>query len=356
MEPMMALEQAAGEVLIGGFDGFEAPARLIDRLAQGRLGGVILFARNIKDEAQLLRLTASLRQTKPDHLPWIGVDQEGGRVQRVKAKHGSVDIPSMRQVAALGDAKLSHELGVLLGQELAALGFNLNFAPVLDIDTNPDNPIIGDRSFGRSAEEVIVHGGAFARGLLEAGVWPCGKHLPGHGDTSIDSHLGLPTMAHTWERLQEVELRPFVALAELLPMMMTAHIHFPVLDPDLPVTLSRRAIEVLRAELSFHDILVSDDLEMGAIADTWGISSAAVKAIEAGLDLLLVCGASQSWREAYEGLLSAAQAHPPFADRLRRAATRAAKARAVLHRHHEDAVSQKGRRARLQALLARARR
>jgi len=182
-------------------------------------------------------------------------------------------------------------LGEDTGQRLAAVGFNLDFAPVLDVDTNPENPIIGARAFGQTAAAARDHALAFAAGLAAAGVLPCGKHFPGHGDTDVDSHLALPVLRHDRARLDAVELLPFRgAVAAHLPLLMTAHIVYAALDPDLPATLSSRVVpELLRGELGYEGVVVSDDLEMRAIADRFAPEAIAAGAVAADLDLLLVC-------------------------------------------------------------------
>jgi beta-N-acetylhexosaminidase len=217
----------------------------------------------------------------------------------------------------------------VLGAQLAALGINVDFAPVLDVDTNPDNPVIGDRSFGRDAETVITHALAFARGLAARGVASCGKHFPGHGDTDLDSHLALPRIAHDRARLDAVELAPFRAARGLVPSIMTAHVVFDALDPGVPATLSRRVITgLLREELGYDGVIVSDDLEMKAVFDRWGVAESAVRAIEAGCDLLLVCSRLELVEEAAEALVARASTDPSFAHRLTEAAARVDRLRA----------------------------
>jgi beta-N-acetylhexosaminidase len=230
----------------------------------------------------------------------------------------------MRVLGALGDPALTRRCGELLGRQLAALGFNMDLAPVLDIDTNPNNPVIGDRSFGRNATTVIAQAGAFAEGLRAGGVMRCGKHFPGHGDTDLDSHLALPRLAHDRARLSTVELAPFRALCGELEAILTAHVIFDAVAPNQPATLAPLVVRgILRGELGFAGLVLSDDMEMKAIADHYGIEQAACAAVEAGCDQLLICS-RLAWRErAHAALCSRADGDPAFKRLLEEAAERA---------------------------------
>jgi beta-N-acetylhexosaminidase len=199
---------------------------------------------------------------------------------------------------------------------------------VLDVDSNPDNPVIGDRSFGRDPNVVAVHGAAFARGLLVSGVAACGKHFPGHGDTALDSHHDLPFVHHARERLDAVELLPFARAHAELPSIMTAHVVFDALDRERPATLAKAAIAVLREQLGYRGVIVSDDLEMRAIADHYGVEQAACAAIEAGCDALLVCSDPERCARAHAALRERAEVDARFAERLRQAAQRCRELRA----------------------------
>jgi len=314
-------------VLVSGFPGAELPLELRRAAGRGELGGFVLFARNLGDMQQTAELNASLRAACPEGAPpWIALDQEGGRVQRLGPP--VLQLPPMGRLGALDDADLSERIARTLGQQLAALGFNMNFAPVLDVDTNPDNPVIGDRSFGSEPERVIRHGRAFARGLAAAGVAACGKHFPGHGDTLLDSHLALPRLHHDMQRLRRVELAPFAALAGELGAIMTAHVIFDALDPERPATLSATVIDgLLRQELGFTGLVFSDDLEMKAIADHKGVPEAACEAVAAGCDALLICSQPGLVLEAHAALCARAAGDRAFAQRLERAAERGLRAR-----------------------------
>jgi beta-N-acetylhexosaminidase len=281
-----------------------------------------LFRRNIADVASLMELNRQLLAAFPADQPGLlSVDQEGGRVWRVPAP--VLRVPPMRELAAHHDLQWTEATAFKLSTQLRALGFNLNMAPVLDVDTNPDNPIIGDRSFGATPELVIAHGRATLRGMEAAGIAGCGKHFPGHGDTEVDSHLGLPRVRHPRSRINAVELAPFAALAKELPAIMTAHIVFDALDPSRPATLSPIiATDLLRKELGFEGVLLSDDLEMRAISDHYGIDDAAWKSIAAGCDALLICSRPDLAHVAYEALVRRAEASSSFASRLQEAARR----------------------------------
>ncbi len=288
-----------------GFEGTALDADLGALLAAG-IGGVILFGRNVVEREQVRRLTESIKRAAPGPVV-ISVDQEGGAVQRLR--EGFSRLPALRDVGEHDDVALSETLGRLTGRELRAVGVDLDFAPVLDVDTNPSNPVIGRRSFSADPQTVARHGVAFGRGLEAAGVAACGKHFPGHGDTELDSHLALPRLSHGRARLDAVELVPFRAWSQAgLASMMTAHVVFDAIEPGVPATLSRRAlVGLLREELGFAGLLVSDDLNMQAISERWGIGAAAVEAVRAGVDHLLVCrDASRAWAalEALERALS----------------------------------------------------
>jgi beta-N-acetylhexosaminidase len=313
----------AGQVLVAGFPGLTLPPELHTAAARGELGGFVLFRRNLGDPSQIGELTAGLAAAcaGAEAPPWVAVDQEGGRVQRLGRP--VLPLPPMRSLGAIDDVALTERAAQVVGRQLAALGFNLDFAPVLDVDTYAESPIIGDRSFGTDAAKVTRHGRAFARGLEAAGVAACGKHYPGHGDAALDSHLALPRVAHDRARLDRVELAPFRELAAELSTLMTAHIVFDALDPERPATLSPKAIaELLRGELGFHGVIFSDDLEMKAIADHYGVEDAACAAIAAGCDAILVCSKPELCLRAHAALVKRAEGDAAFAARLADAAAR----------------------------------
>jgi beta-N-acetylhexosaminidase len=313
----------AGQVLVAGFEGTEAPDELLRLCTRGELGGIILFRRNLASVHQVSALIARFVSESPADLPLlVAVDQEGGRVARLGPP--VLKLPPMRVLGGLADPALTRRCGELLGRQLAALGFNMDLAPVLDIDTNPNNPVIGDRAFGRDAATVIAQAGAFAQGLKAGGVMRCGKHFPGHGDTDLDSHFALPRLAHDRARLAAVELAPFRALCAELEAILTAHVIFDAVAPNQPATLAPAVVRgILRDELGFEGLVLSDDMEMKAIADHYGIEHAACAAVEAGCDQLLICS-RLSWRERAQAALSArADSDPAFKRLLEEAAERA---------------------------------
>jgi len=313
----------AGNVIVCGFGGLEAPAAVHQWLAEEVVAGLILFQRNIASVDQAAELIAACTAGTDPALPiLVSVDQEGGRVARFREP--LLQLPPMRTLAAAGDTQLTREAAEVLGRQLRAVGINLNFAPVLDVDTNPQNPVIGDRAFGRTPDVVIEHALAFADGLRGGGVLCCGKHFPGHGDTDLDSHLALPTLRHDRARLDDVELRPFQAAAQRIPSMMTAHVVFEAVDPDVPATMSPAVIgELLREDLGFEGAVFSDDLEMKAVTDRYSIGEAGVLAIEAGCDLLLVCSDLEAAGRLRETLATEAGRSEPFRGRLAEARSRA---------------------------------
>ena len=326
--------QARGRFIVG-FTGTTVPPELARFVASGAAAGVVLFARNVEDTPQLIALVRAPRPLWPaaGPPPLIAIDQEGGLVQRLKPPRCPEFplVPPMRDAAhTLGPAGL-RALGLDMGARLAAVGVNLDFAPVLDVDTNPANPIIGARAFGSTPAAVLAHALPFADGLAAAGVLSCAKHFPGHGDTDLDSHLALPTLRHDLARLAAIELAPFAAaVAHGLPLVMTAHILFPALDPDAPATLSARIVpELLRGALGYDGAVISDDLEMGAIAATFTPDAIARGAVAADLDLLLVCHTLP----LAEALAAALPAADPDGTQHARAAARVARLRAAARDH-----------------------
>jgi len=316
-----------------GFEGVTLTEGERRRFREGRAGGAILFARNIAEAADGFEVEAVWALTHElhrlgaacDEATLVSVDQEGGRVQRLKAPAtrwpamGTLDNFSLDKAI-----ELATFVGTSLGRELFALGFDIDFAPVLDVHTNPDNPIIGDRALSKDAERVADTAIALATALTREGILPCGKHFPGHGDTDTDSHLSLPTLPHSMERLQEIELLPFQKAAKAqLPMIMTAHIVFSAIDGARPATLSPDVITgLLRKKLKFDGIIVSDDLDMKAIASHYGAAEAAVAAIDAGCDALLLCKDQDSQDAAYEALVRESEARPSFRTAVKAAAGR----------------------------------
>jgi beta-N-acetylhexosaminidase len=254
-----------------------------------RPGGIILFRRNYSDPETLSQLCAQLHTLCPKNPPLIAIDHEGGRVHRLRPPF--THFPAARLLGQTRDPDLAYRVGLAMGNELRSVGFDIDFAPVFDVLTNPQNTVIGDRALDSDPYQVALLGCAVARGLREAGVIPCAKHFPGHGATSVDSHEDLPRDERPQDELKRLDLYPFRhAIAEQIEMIMTAHVLYPALDLDRPATLSHRIVsELLRDELGFQGVIVSDDLEMGAIARHSTIEHAVVDALNAGADLLLIC-------------------------------------------------------------------
>jgi beta-N-acetylhexosaminidase len=284
----MTLDREIAGLFAVGFQGTRASPEVLALVRRG-VHGVILFARNVEDAEQVAALVAELKRAAGRPL-LVSVDQEGGRVARLRAPHGFTELPPMRALGETGDAELARAAGALVGEELRAVGIDQDYAPVVDVDTNPANPVIGDRSFSRDPAAVGRLGAAFAAGLQSAGVAACAKHFPGHGDTSQDSHKDLPRLPHALERLEAVELAPFRALARAgVASVMTAHVVFEALDPRRPATLSPEVMRLLRERVGFDGCAISDDLEMKAVAEHFPLEEAAPGAIAAGVDALLVC-------------------------------------------------------------------
>ncbi len=260
--------------------------------AEFDLGGVIYFARNIAEPAQVADLSREAADLAQDWPLWISVDQEGGRVARLRTPF--TEWPPMVTLGRCGDAQLVDAFAAALATELRAVGINLDYTPVLDIHTNPRNPIIGDRAFGDTAEVVSRVGAALVRALHANQIVACGKHFPGHGDTATDSHLELPLVEHPPDRLRAIEFAPFkAAIAEGLATIMTAHVLVPSLDEHVPATLSRTIVtDVLKDELGFDGLVISDDLGMQAVAETWPLADAMVASLQAGCDAVLLCNST----------------------------------------------------------------
>lgn len=295
------LERQAARMFTVGFDGKTLSSDLKGLLDRG-VGGVVFFARNVGTPEEVFELTRAIKRHAGRPV-LIAVDQEGGRVARLR--QGFTPIPSMRAVGAAGDRELCRALGRVLGRELRAVGFDLNFAPILDVDTNPDNPIIATRSFGRSAALVSSMGTALLEGIQSAGVGACGKHFPGHGDTNQDSHRELPRLSHDLGRLNDVELPPFRAAVEAgIAAIMTAHVIFEPVDAAYPATMSRPVLDgILRRQMGYDGLVVTDDLEMNAIAEHYGLEEAVVRGVQASVDSFLCCHTPERMHRAIDTVI-----------------------------------------------------
>lgn len=300
----MSLEEKVGQLMVIGFGGSSLTQPEKERIERIRPGGLILFSRNVETPEQLIGLTTELQSNAK--VPYfIATDQEGGVINRVT--FSGVVMPGAMAMGAADSKELARKVGRATGEQLASLGINMNFAPVLDVNNNPMNPVIGIRSFGEDPELVARLGVEYIKGLQDAGVMSAAKHFPGHGDTSVDSHLDLPKVDFDMDRLSQVELVPFRAAADAgVDAIMSAHIVFRALDKTgRPATLSRPILTgLLRDEIGFDGIVVTDDLEMKAISNNFG-AEAGVLAIQAGADLVLVSHTGKTQDAVYDSLLQA---------------------------------------------------
>ena len=265
-------------------------------------GGFILFARNIEDVGQVRELNRELASLLPGAMPPIRcVDQEGGRVQRIKG----TEWPPMRWVGNANDLSLTTKLARAMARELRATGFDLDFAPVADVDSNPKNPVIGDRSFSPRADVVARHAVTWMHGMHTEGIATCAKHFPGHGDTSVDSHLDLPVVEKDPPDLEQVELAPFRACVSAgVPSVMTAHVMYPAWDEDAPATMSNRILRgILREKLHFGGVVISDDMEMKAVRGRYALETQLEASTVATVDVYLFCKEIELQVQAYELLV-----------------------------------------------------
>jgi beta-N-acetylhexosaminidase len=288
---LRALRRHVGQLAIAGFNGIDIPAELRSIAREFDLGGVIFFARNVEAPEQVAELSRQSQELAREIPLWVSVDQEGGRVARLKRPF--TEWPPMITLGRAGaDAeRLAERFARALAEELHAVGISMDYTPVLDVLTNPKNPVIGDRALAERAEDVARIGTAIIRTLQGAGIAACGKHFPGHGDTSTDSHLELPLLEHPPDRLDAVELVPFkAAITADVAAIMSAHILIPALDEERPGTLSPAIIDgLLRTKLGYGGLVLSDDLGMKAITARYTHSEATVQAIAAGCDAVLMC-------------------------------------------------------------------
>lgn len=287
----LTTDEKIGQLFIFGFDGTDVDENVIKAIEENHIGGFILFKDNIWDASQTVNLLNRLKDINSSNkLPlFLSVDEEGGIVSRLSDIY--VDLPAARTIGDINDGEISLEYGEIIGQRLRTLGFNMNFAPVLDVNSNPNNPVIGKRAFGRDSNRVVDNGIKVMEGINSANVISVVKHFPGHGDTSIDSHIGLPVINKSLEEMESLELVPFKrAIAEGVDAIMVAHILFTQLDEKNPATLSYKVItELLRNNLSYDGVVISDDMTMGAIMKNYTVEEAAYKFFKAGGDIILVC-------------------------------------------------------------------
>jgi len=287
------LRQNIGQLLFIGLQGPELSSEETQFITKNNIGGVILFERNVESAKQLHKLCydiQGLRQKQTDKAPlFISMDMEGGRVARLKAPF--TQWPPLQKLGQIDSSSLAFKMALHMGQELNAVGINLNFAPCVDVLTNPNNQVIGDRALGNDPEHVAKYASALVRGYIKSGIMPCAKHFPGHGNTLADSHEELPVDHADLERLRQVEFLPFKKVFRArLDLVMTAHILFPEVDPDFPVTLSEKFLnEIMKEEFRYRNLIISDDLGMKALTSNYSKEEIPVQALRAGCHQLLFC-------------------------------------------------------------------
>jgi beta-N-acetylhexosaminidase len=340
----MTLEQIIGQTLCVGFDGLTPTPEISDLIQHHHVGNIIFFSRNVQDTEQLRTLTASLQKIARDaghtYPLIITIDQENGTVQRLGK--GSTAFPGNMALGAAGSEQLVYEVGQASGQELKALGITMNFAPVVDVNNNAANPVIGTRSYGEDPQFVARCGAAAVNGLHSARVMTTLKHFPGHGDTAVDSHLALPLIPYDMERLNEVELVPFKhGIAAGTDAIMTAHIAFPAIthDETLPATLSPAILSgILREQLGFEGIIITDCLEMNAISEGVGIARGSVMALQAGADLVLISHLYQRQLAALTAIREAVEVGELALETVKQAAERVMQLKASYLSWEEEEV------------------
>lgn len=306
----MSLEEKVGQLFQVGFHSKIAAAEIKDLIENYHVGGVIYFERNLDNLEQTAALSKNLQNLALNSgasLPlFIAADQEGGSITRIK---GGTHFPGNMALGAAGEAELAKKAAAAAAKELKNIGINFNLAPVLDVNNNSKNPVIGVRSFGGEAKLAAELGTAYITGLQAQEVIAAAKHFPGHGDTAVDSHFDLPVINHSWERLERIELYPFKKAIEAgVDSIMTAHIYFPAIEAEsgIPATLSKSVLTgLLRQKFNFTGLIMTDCLEMKAIADNFGTAEAAVRTIEAGSDLVLVSHSYLKQKLAIETVLKA---------------------------------------------------
>ncbi len=331
----MSLDEKIGQMVIVGLDGYSADEHARQMIEEYNVGGFILFKSNIQNSNQMLELLNSLKNiNRANKVPlFLSVDEEGGRVSRLPDEF--LKIPSNKTIGKLNNSSVSHQVGSIIGEELESFGMNMDFAPVLDINSNPKNPVIGDRSFGTAPDLVSKLGVETMKGLQSQNIIPVVKHFPGHGDTSTDSHVGLPRVNNDLKRLRNFELKPFAhAIENGAEAVMVAHILLPKIDPKNPASFSKTIIsDILRTELNYDGVVITDDFTMGAIVKNYNIGQAAVKSILAGSDIVLVCHDFEKQKAVISALKDAAQSGQLPMDRIDQSVTR------IMHLKQEHRIT-----------------
>lgn len=306
------LQQKIGQLFMVGFDALQANEHIARLIRQKKIGGVILFRRNVHTTAQISALCRELQEINAevsDQPLLIALDQEGGMVMRIE--QGVTPLPAAMAFQQAGSVADCQQLGFINGDEMRQIGINMLLAPVLDVNNNRLNPVIGVRAYGEDVATVIEYGIAAVRGLQSAGVIATAKHFPGHGDTAIDTHYGMASVPHDRARLDAVELAPFkAAIAEGVDAIMTAHVMFPAIEADatLPATLSKAVLtDLLRGEMGFRGVVISDCLEMAAISQGVGVARGAVATLQAGADIVLISHQEERQLAAIDAVLRAVE-------------------------------------------------
>ncbi len=314
---MIDLEQAAARMICVGFAGRDFSPELQELLRRG-VSSVILFTRNFESPPQIADLCWQIKNFV-DRPVLICIDQEGGRVQRFGPPFTTV--PSMGEIGRKNDPAFARRIGRVMARELRSVNIDMNLAPVLDVNSNPANPVIGERSFSNNPQVVAQLGCALIDGLQSSGMAACGKHFPGHGDTCVDSHLDLPLLPHKMDRLNRIELPPFEAAVNSgVAAIMCAHVMFEAIDPEVPATMSQAVIDgLLRKRFGFDRVVCSDDMEMKAIADHFGIKDAVSRGAAAGIDLFFVCKEHDLQHAAIDALIKAVRSDEVSSNRIAQA-------------------------------------
>jgi len=336
----MTLREHIGQLFMMGFTGTTVSKDLASLLTAYKPGGVIFFRRNLESMQQIVDLTNGLQKLSPASPLLIAIDEEGGRVSRLPAEF--TIFPPCGQLGQCNSSELAYSAAATIAKELRAVGINMNMAPVLDVNSNPANPVIGDRAFGAEPDLVGEMGLATIGGLQDNMVVACGKHFPGHGDTATDSHKELPLVDAGVQRLRETEFPPFQqAIRQGVASLMTAHVVYRALDPDAPATLSPAVIQrLLREEFRYDGVVFTDDLEMHAIIDHDGIGEAAVRAFVAGCDVLLICKDQDRVVTAMQAMERAVQDGRITPERLEQSLARVARLKArFLHPYKPVTIS-----------------
>ncbi|MCB2288246.1 beta-N-acetylhexosaminidase [Clostridium sp. CS001] len=314
----MSLDEKIGQMVVVGFDGYTMNDNINSLIKDNKVGGVILFSKNVENSNQLAALANSIKTSNAQNKTplFISVDEEGGRVSRMPPEIKK--LPSNKVIGKRNDGDFSYNIGKIIGEELKTFGFNMDFAPVLDINSNPDNPVIGDRSFGNNVDVVNNLGIKTMKGIMDSKIISVVKHFPGHGDTSVDSHIGLPVVNKTLTQLNNFELLPFKeAIKNNVDAIMVSHILLSKLDVDFPASMSKVLInDVLRQDLKFQGVIITDDMTMGAIIKNYDIGDASVKSVNAGSDLILVCHGFDNELKVINSLKAAVQNKIITEDRL----------------------------------------